>query len=125
MAAAASAGVGDPFMFQQFYADRPFDEIARQFGPSFARALVQLTPGGWAGPIESGYGWHVVFAESLTPQRIPDYEEIEADVKAAWVEERREEVRARMFQAMRARYEVVLPAPLDQSARAPTTGVVK
>lgn len=125
MDAAGIAAVGDPFMFQQFYGDRPFDEIARQFGPSFARALVQLTPGGWAGPIESGYGWHVVFSESLTPQRIPDYEEIESDVKAAWVEERREEVRARMFQAMRARYEVVLPARPDQSGRAPTTGVTE
>src|SRR4030095_5793963 len=81
------APVGDPFMFQQYYGDRPFDEIARQFGPRFARALVELTPGAWAGPIESGYGWHVVLAESLTPQRIPDYEEIEAEVKNAWIED--------------------------------------
>jgi peptidyl-prolyl cis-trans isomerase C len=103
------ATVGDPFMFQQYYGDRPFDEIARQFGPRFARALLELAPGVWAGPIESGYGWHVVFAESLTPQRIPDYEEIEADVKNAWIEDRRIEVRGRMYEAMRARYDIVLP----------------
>jgi len=103
------ATVGDPFMFQQYYGDRPFDEIARQFGPRFAHALVELAPGGWAGPIESGYGWHAVFAESLTPQRIPDYEEIEADVKNAWIEDRRIEVRGRLYEAMRARYDVVLP----------------
>jgi peptidyl-prolyl cis-trans isomerase C len=103
------ATVGDPFMFQQYYGDRPYDEIARQFGPRFARALVELAPGAWAGPIESGYGWHVVFAESLTPQRIPGYEEIEADVKNAWIDDRRNEVRGRMYEAMRARYDVVLP----------------
>jgi peptidyl-prolyl cis-trans isomerase C len=118
------ATAGDPFMFQQFYGDRPFDEIARQFGPSFARALLQLAPGGWAGPIESGYGWHIVFAESLTPQRVPDYEEIESEVKAAWIEDRRNEVRARMYEAMLARYEVVLPVPRESSPL-PTTGVVK
>jgi hypothetical protein len=50
-----------------------------------------------------------VFAESLTPQRIPDYEEIEEDVKNAWIEDRRIEVRGRMYEAMRARYDVVLP----------------
>jgi hypothetical protein len=119
------ATAGDRFMFQQFYGDRPFDEIARQFGPRFARALVELAPGAWAGPIESGYGWHVVFAESLTPERIPDFEEIEADVKTAWVEDRRNEVRARMYEAMRARYEVVLPASREPPRAAPAIGVLK
>ncbi len=33
----AVATAGDPFMFQQYYGDRSFDEIARQFGPQFAR----------------------------------------------------------------------------------------
>jgi len=119
------ATTGDRFMFQQFYGDRPYDEIARQFGPRFARALAELAPGAWAGPIESGYGWHVVFSESLTPQRVPDFEEIESDVKAAWIEDRRNEVRARMYEAMRARYEVVLPARRDEPGSTPATGVKK
>jgi hypothetical protein len=108
--AAAVPTVGDPFMFQQYYGDRSFDEIARQFGPQFARALVGTTPGAWSGPIASGYGWHVVFAEALTPQRVPNFDDIEAEVKAAWMEDRRGEVRKRLYEAMRARYEVVLPA---------------
>lgn len=116
---------GDPFMFQKYYGDRPYDEFARQFGPPFARALVELAPGAWAGPIASGYGWHVVFVESLTPQRTPDYEEIEADVKSAWMEDRRTDVRARMYEAMRARYEVVLPAIGDQTRALPAAGVMK
>ena len=78
-----------------------FDELAKAFGPQFARALVGVKPGAWAGPIESGYGWHVVFVESLTPERIPTYEEVEADVKAAWLEDHRDEVRSRMYETMR------------------------
>ncbi len=101
---------GDPFMFQNYYGDRSFDELAKAFGPQFARALIGVKPGAWTGPIESGYGWHVVFVESLTPERIPMYEEVEADVKAAWIEDHRDEVRSRMYETMRARYEVVLPA---------------
>ena len=106
----AAATAGDPFMFQDYYGDRSFDELAKAFGPQFARALIGVKPGAWAGPIESGYGWHVVFVESLTPERIPMYEEVEADVKAAWVEDHRDEVRSRMYETMRAHYEVVLPA---------------
>ena len=122
--APAVAAAGDPFMFQQYYGDRPFDEIARQFGPQFARALVAVKPGGWAGPIASGYGWHVIFAESIAPQRIPDFDDIEAEVKSAWMEDRRNETRLQLYQAMRSRYEVVLPVP-KQPGAAQASGVTK
>ena len=100
---------GDPFMFQAYYGDRGFDVVAREFGPPFARALIAAKQGAWIGPIQSGYGWHLVFIDSVTPERVPEFDEIEPDVKAAWIEDRRDEVRARMYQDMRARYEVVLP----------------
>jgi len=119
------ATAGDPFMFQQYYGDRSVDEIARQFGPAFARALVQLPAGAWAGPIESGYGWHVVFVESFTPERIPAYEEVLSDVRDAWVEDHRNDVKTRMYEAMRARYDVVLPPSLGQPNPPPADGAVK
>ncbi len=122
--APAVATAGDAFMFQQFYGDWPFDEIARQFGPQFARALVSVKPGAWAGPIASGYGWHVIFAESITPQRIPDFDDIEAEVKSAWMEDRRNETRKQLYQAMRSRYEVVLPVSNPPGA-AQVSGVPK
>jgi parvulin-like peptidyl-prolyl isomerase len=106
---ARAATAGDPFMFQSYYGDRAFDMIAREFGPPFARALLATKPGAWTGPIQSGYGWHLVFVESLTPGRVPEFDDIEPEVKAAWVEDRREVVRTRMYEDMRARYEVVLP----------------
>ena len=104
-----AATAGDPFMFQSYYGDRGFDVVAKEFGPPFARALIAAKQGAWTGPIPSGYGWHLVFLESVTPERVPDFDEIEPEVKAAWVEDHREEVRARMYKDMRARYEVVLP----------------
>jgi peptidyl-prolyl cis-trans isomerase C len=109
-----AATAGDRFMFQDYYGDRSFDELAKAFGPQFARAIVGVKPGAWVGPIESGYGWHIVFVESLMPERIPPYEEIEADVRSAWLEDHRVDVRSRMYEAMRAHYEVVLPTPRDQ-----------
>jgi hypothetical protein len=100
---------GDPFMFQAYYGDRGFDVVAREFGPPFARALLAAKPGAWTGPVQSGYGWHLVFVESLTPERVPDFDDIVPEVRAAWTESRREETRARMYKDMRARYAVVLP----------------
>jgi hypothetical protein len=107
---AATANAGDRFMFQDYYADRASDEVANVFGAKFAQASFQLSPGAWQGPIESGLGWHLVFVESVAPGRVPDFEEIEPDVKAAWISEQRAESKGKMYAAMRARYEVVLPA---------------
>lgn len=106
-----AAALADPFMFQDYYGDRSFDDIAKLFGPDFARAVATLAPGSWRGPIESGYGWHLVFVDSTTPSRMPAFEEIEAEVKSDWVAERRLQAKQKGYEAMRARYQVVLPEP--------------
>lgn len=106
----APPAVGDPFMFQSYYGDRSIDMVAKEFGPGFASALVATPTGAWAGPVESGYGWHLVYIDTMTPQRVPDFEEIEPEVRSAWIEDHREQTRARLYKAMRARYEVVVPS---------------
>lgn len=103
---------GDAYMFQDYYGDQSSEKIAAQLGPPFARTLFEQKPGAWTGPIESGFGWHLVFVDSITPRRVPAFEEIEVDVKQEWMLERRQEVRRRMFDDMRSRYEVVLPPSL-------------
>ena len=104
-----AAALGDPFMFQNAYADRTPDQVAAGFGGKFAGALFALPPGTWAGPIESGFGWHLVFIEELTPGRVPEFAEVAAEVKAEWVASQRAELKEREYAALRAKYEVVLP----------------
>lgn len=104
-----AVATGDPFMFHSYYGDRSFETIAKEFGPPFVRSLAAVAPGAWTGPVESGYGWHLVFVDAMTAPRIPAFDEIEAEVKAAWVESKREVTRTRLYEGMRARYQVVLP----------------
>jgi parvulin-like peptidyl-prolyl isomerase len=96
-------------MFQDYYGDRTPEQLAKEFGPNFAQSLFQIKPGSWQGPIESGYGWHLVWVDSITPSRMPQFEEVEQDVKSKWIEEQRAGTKRKMFEAMRMRYEVVLP----------------
>jgi hypothetical protein len=104
-----AAALADPLMFQDYYGDRSLDEMAKLFGPGFARALTQLEPGAWQGPIESGYGWHLIFVDAVTPRRVPAFEEIETEIKSEWVAEQRTQAKRKAYETMRARYEVVLP----------------
>jgi hypothetical protein len=109
----------DRFIFQEYYSDRSTEQLARELGPKFAQAVLKLKPGSWQGPIESGYGWHLVFVESLTPGRIPALEEIESDVKTAWLGDQKEQAWRKAYKEMRANYSVLLPRPPDdQSALA-------
>jgi hypothetical protein len=121
--AAATAGLGDRFMFQSYYPDRSLDQIAKDFGPRFAQALVAEAPGAWHGPIESGFGWHLVWIDEMTPRRIPAFGDIEPEVREAWTADRREEMKRMAYQAMRDRYTVVLPKePLVEAAAAAAPG---
>jgi peptidyl-prolyl cis-trans isomerase C len=101
--------LGDPFMDQDYYGDRSVDDMAKLFGSNFAKSVVGLKPGTWQGPIESGYGWHAVFINSSVPSRVPSFEEIEPDIKSAWIEDQQVLVKRKAYETMRARYKVVMP----------------
>jgi peptidyl-prolyl cis-trans isomerase C len=116
-----AGGAADPFMFQDYYADCSEDEVAKTFGSKFAKAIFQLPCGSWQAPVESGLGWHLVWVDSITPPRVPAFEEVESTVKTDWLAERTAECKREAFAIMRARYEVVLP---DEAAKDSGTAIV-
>lgn len=108
--------LADPFMFQDYYGDRTPEALAKEFGPQFAVAFEKVKPGSWQGPIESGYGWHLVFVDTVIPGRIPALEEIESDVKTAWLGEQKATAWQKAYAEMRAKYVLLVPAPSDKEA---------
>jgi len=114
------ASAADRFMFQDYYGDRTPSAIAKEFGPQFAVALEKLKPGSWQGPVESGYGWHLVFVDTVIPGRIPAFEEVESEVRTAWLGNQKAQAWQKAYETMRAKYTLLLPAPPDkQTATAP------
>jgi len=104
-----AAALADPFMDQDYYGDRSADDLAKLFGLNFAQDIAGLKPGAWQGPIESGYGWHLVYIDTFVPGRVPAFEEIEPEIRAEWIEDRRLQAKRKAYETMRARYQVVLP----------------
>jgi len=114
--AKSAASLADPFMFQDHYRDRAPEFLGKEFGPQFARAVATLPPGSWQGPVESGFGWHLVFVDTVIPGRVPAFEEIESDVRTAWLGEQKAVAWRKAYKEMRTRYTVLLPAPPDGTA---------
>ena len=112
--------LADRFMYQEYYADQTSVSLAKEFGPQFAVAVAELAPGSWQGPIESGYGWHLVYVDSLVPGRVPAFEEIEREVKTAWLGLQKEIAWRKAYEEMRAKYILRIPVPADGAAVAKT-----
>ena len=112
-----AANLADAFMFQEYYRDRAADFLGKEFGPNFALAVAKLSPASWQGPVESGFGWHLVFIDALIPGRVPAFEEVENDVKQAWFAAQKARAWEKAYKEMRAKYTVQLPtAAADASA---------
>src|SRR5262249_32171405 len=110
-----AGSLADPFMSQEYYRDRAPESLSKEFGPQFALAVAKLAPGSWQGPIESAFGWHLVFLDTVTPGRVPAFEEIEPGVKTAWLAEQKTLAWQKAYREMRAKYTVLLPTPPDRA----------
>ena len=77
-------------MFQDYYRDRAPEQLAKEFGPQFAQAPSRSSrPAPGRDRSSPGYGWHLVFVDTLVPGRVPAFEEVEPDVKTAWLGEQK------------------------------------
>jgi parvulin-like peptidyl-prolyl isomerase len=108
---------GDPFMFQDHYNERTEQQVAEVFGLEFTATLFSAPIKRWSGPLASGLGWHIVWIEDVQTGEARPYEDAEAEVRERWSFEQREAVKRASFEAMLARYEVVLPG-IDAVSRA-------
>lgn len=120
-----ASSLADPFMFQEYYRDRAPEFLGKEMGPQFALAVAKLTPGSWQGPIESGFGWHLVFVDTVIPGRVPAFEEVEADVRTAWLGEQKAQAWEKAYREMRANYTVLLPGPPASSAASSSSQAAK
>jgi peptidyl-prolyl cis-trans isomerase C len=120
-----AGSLADPFMSHDFYRDRAPDYLAKEFGPPFALSVAKLAPGSWQGPIESGFGWHLVFVDTVISGRVPAFEEVEADVRTTWFGEQKALAWEKSYKGMRANYTVLLPAPPASAAGLPSSPLTK
>jgi hypothetical protein len=110
--------LADRFMYQDYYADQTSVSLAKDFGPQFAVAVASLPPGSWQGPVESGFGWHLVYIDSVIQGRVPAFDEVEGEVKTAWLGVQKEIGWEKAYREMRARYTLLIPVPVDDEALA-------
>lgn len=85
--------------------------IGNEFGEDFAAALPRVTPGGWQGPIQSGFGAHLVRITQLVPGRVPPLSAVRQRVENDWREATLSDRQDRAYQALLDGYSVRIKKP--------------
>ena len=108
--------LGKPTLLPLRMTETPADLVARDFGASFAAALVKVPVGEWVGPIDSSFGAHYVRVSDRTPAAAPELAAVRDHVVREWENERRQRARNEAYARMRERYEVSIAAtaPTEQ-----------
>jgi hypothetical protein len=109
------ATLGDRFLLEHDFKSATESEISKLFGEKFAAQLSQLEPGRWHGPVESGYGVHLVFIQERAEAHVPPLDEIRDAVLREWENDKRLEAKEKLYQSLLERYTVVVERPEEVS----------
>lgn len=107
------AELGDRLLLDTEFREADARTVASAFGPEFAHEVLALRPGAWHGPIESGYGLHLVRVAEVEPSRRRELAEVRAELLDRWREARRREAEARLLSRLMQKYGVAI----DESVR--------
>jgi hypothetical protein len=106
-----ASALGDAFLLAHEFNALPATEVSKQFGEQFAAKLQGLSPGQWEGPIESGYGLHLVKVSERLEGRLPALADARAAVRREWDNDRRNQANEKFFQELLKRYVVDIEQP--------------
>jgi hypothetical protein len=93
----------------RFRAQSP-DQLARHFGAAFVMNLrgLEPVPQTWVGPVESTYGYHLVWLDELEPARPARLDEVRSQIERDLLLEQRNQVLRDATARLRRNYEVLM-----------------
>jgi PPIC-type PPIASE domain len=95
-------------------------EVVRVFGNEFGEGLKALPVGGWQGPVQSGFGVHLVELTAHDVARPVTLEDVRAQVERDLLRTKTEEANVAFYNKLRANYAVRIEG--DDGAVADPTG---
>jgi hypothetical protein len=105
------AAVGDPIPMPEDFESVSGRDVSGLFGQDFGRALIQEEVGRWTGPLESGYGLHLVLVREIEPGRLPELSEAREAVEREWSSARRREANDAFYRTLLEQYTVSIELP--------------
>ena len=106
---------GDRFIMGYDFVRDTSLEVTRLFGSGFTERLFALETDTWQGPIESGYGFHLVRISERIDSRVPEFASVIDQVRTDWIFEEREKANKEIYERLKERYDIVVENAPKQS----------
>lgn len=107
---ADALAAGDRFILGSSFAEVTEQDVARRFGRAFSRSIMSLQPADWHGPVQSGYGAHLVYVHAFVKAPPPEFERVRESVLRNWQQRQQEQFNADFISGLKRSYTVVIDA---------------
>jgi peptidyl-prolyl cis-trans isomerase C len=115
----AKASGGDLFPLQSTYARIDRAGAVQVFGrTAIVDAIFAKPLGEWWGPVQSGYGWHLIRITNRAGKATQSFAAVRDRVRQMYLQEQTEAAKRNRYEQLRARYVIVRePGPPRRAAR--------
>ncbi len=120
--AATAAEIGDSTLLPATMEAASPQAIANAFGQEFAQQVDEAPVGQWSGPIESGFGLHLVRVDERVVTDAPTLGEIRPIVLREWQAAQRHTQNQSFLTELRGKYEVRVEGPAAGLIATPAAG---
>ena len=117
VSSADTSRMGDPTMVPHRFTLASQGEIARFFGDSFAKRIVEVESGDWTGPLASELGVHLVLVTKRIEARMPELAEVRPQVVREYLAELRKQLKDETYAQLLKGYEVIIAPPTASDER--------
>ena len=102
--------VGDAFPHPRSLRQATSSQVDSRYGAGFFAIVAAVPVGGWAGPVESSFGQHLVRVSGYTPGRSARLEEVRGRLRSDVLLARRAQAEAAGIERLRAKYSLTWEA---------------
>jgi len=97
---------GDDFHLPSRFIRKDKEAVRQEFGKQFADALFQITEQGWASPLSSGYGYHLVYIDTILPSAPISFDRVQEQVMQDWNQKQQMNYNEQLLKNLRSQYKI-------------------
>ncbi len=104
---ARAPDLGDTFPGLYDYSQLSPTDVSRLFGKNELADKVFVAPvDNWFGPVQSGYGWHLIRVNAIEPAKTASFDSVKEAVKHDFVEESRKQKNSESFEKLNKNFKI-------------------
>ena len=98
--------MGEAFPGGHHFPWMTFQQLSARMGDDFALAVESLPQGEWSLPVQSSYGWHLIWKHDQHEAAQPELDQVEARVREHWRLVQKDRVLSEQLAKLRKKYGV-------------------